>query len=192
MNGARATRAPLRRRVRTHAIRALPLLLVIASASAAPLAAQRGGGRRGGPQDRAELEERFRRQMARLIQERLELSDEESQRLSEVVRSFDGPRRELARAEQATRRRVEALTADGNAGDTEARQLLGRMIELRKAESQLFEDEQTALLELLTPIQVLQLQSMREQLGRRIRSLRGRGEEDGRRRGPGGGRWPFP
>jgi len=134
-------------------------------------------------QDREEMEQRFRRQMGRMIQERLGLDDAQSEALSDVVRGFDGRRRELGRAEMAARRRVEALLLEGGQDDAEAQELLTRMIELRAEEAQLFALEQEALLEVLSPVQVLQLQSLREDLGRRIRSLRGREGPPSRRRG---------
>ena len=142
--------------------------------------------RRDPPQDRQEMEQRFRRQMARMIQERLGLDDTESEALSEVVRGFESRRRELRRAEVAVRRRVEALMLEGGEDETEAGELLGRMIELRAEEARLFAEEQEGLLEVLTPVQVLQLQSLREELGRRIRRLRGGDGPPARRRGGNG------
>jgi hypothetical protein len=129
------------------------------------------------------MEERVRRQMARLVKERLELSDDEADELSTVVQSFEQRRRDLRRSELAARRRIEALLLEGGVDDVEAVELLGRIVDLRRQEADLFEDEQEALLEVLPAAKVLQLQSLREEMGRRIRSLR-RG--DGRRR-PGGG-----
>lgn len=137
------------------------------------------------PQDRAEMERRVRAQMQRLLQERLELTDEQSEQLATIARSFDEQRRALRRSEIATRRRVEALVGEGDAAEGEAAQLLERMVELRREEAQLFADEQAALLEVLSPEKVLQLQALREEMGRRIRALR-RGGERGRR--PGGDR----
>ena len=159
------------------------------------------------PQDRQQMEQRFRRQMARMIEERLGLNDAESQALSEVIRGFEGRRLELRRVEMAVRRRVEALMLEGGDDEAEADRLLSRMIELRAEEARLFAEEQAALLEVLSPVQILQLQSLREELGRRIRALRGRDGPAARRRGgndplgwavpgPGGGALgldsPFP
>ncbi len=81
---------------------------------------------------------------------------------------------------------------DGGGDEEEATGLLTRMADLRAQEAELFAVEQAALLEVLSPIKVLQMQSFREQIGRRIRALGGsRGDQPGgrRRRGgpPGGG-----
>lgn len=152
-----------------------PLLLCAALATlltAIPLEAQRGP-RRGPDGDRAELEQRLRARMARMIQQRLGLEEQQADTLSAVVADFDQRRRELARQELATRRRVEALMLEGGESEAEARALLQRMAELRSEEAALFQTEQERLLEILTPVQVLRLQALRAELGRRIRALRG-------------------
>lgn len=170
----------------TRSLVRVVLALVVAGALAPPLSAQRGPDSRRGTQNRAELEERFRAHAARMIQERLGLDEVEADALGEVVRSFERRRRELARSEFTTRRRVEALVAEGADDHGAAQELLDRLVELRARESALFAEEQAALLEVLTPGQVLQLHEIRAQLGQRIRALRNRDGEGGRRRGGGG------
>ena len=158
-------------------VSALVATLIVAPMS---VEAQDRGDRRP---NREEMEQRVRRQMARTIQARLGLEMDQSVELSAVIRGFEGQRRELVRAEMAVRRRVEALMLEGGVDEAEAQQLLTRMTELRVEEARLFSEEQEALLEVLTPVQVLELQSLREQLGRRIRALRGRDGPAARRRG---------
>lgn len=148
----------------------------------ASTSAQQGAPGRGDV-DRTQLEERIRLQLARVTRERLGLDEAEAARLSEVVRSFDGRRRELLAEEQATRRRVEALLAAGSTDQSDARELLTRMSELRRQEADLFREEQDALLQVLTPVQLLTLQELRQDFGRRIRAL-----DDGRGGRPGVGR----
>ena len=153
----------------------------------APLEAQRGrpgGGRRGQGPDRAELEQRIRERMAVMMKEQLGLTDEQSEALSQAVRSSDEERRTLARQEQALRRRAEALMLEGGDDDVEATELMARMLELRQQEVDLFRVEQERLLEILDPAQVLHYQLLREQLGDRIRRFRGG------RGGPGQGMMP--
>ena len=135
--------------------------------------------------DREQLEQRVRAQMGRVMRERLGLSEEQATRLSAVVEDFDGQRRELFQLEQATRRRVEALLLEGGDDQDEARELIGRMGELREQEAELFRAEQEALLDVLTPVQVLRLQELRQDLGRRIRALGGRNGQPGTGRGSG-------
>jgi Spy/CpxP family protein refolding chaperone len=149
------------------------------------LQAQTGGQGSRGDADRARLEERVRAQMGRMMRERLGLDEEQAAQLSEVIQEFDGQRRQLFDLEQATRRRVEALLLEGGSDQGEARELIGRMSELREQEAELFREEQDALLEVLTPVQVLRLQALRQDLGQRIRALGGRN-------GGAGGRGPVP
>jgi Spy/CpxP family protein refolding chaperone len=146
---------------------ALGLWVLVPSA----VVAQRSQGRQ--EIDRAQLEERVRAQMGRLMRERLGLDEAEAERLSEVVRGFDGRRRELFAEEQAARRRVEAVLRDGGDDEDEARELITSMWELRREEAELFREEQEALLDVLTPLQVLRLQELRQDLGQRIRALGG-------------------
>ena len=79
---------------------------------AAPVEGQRPGGGRGsgrGP-DREQLEQRIRAQMGRMLQQRLGLEETQAEELSQVVRGFENQRQELARSEEAARRRlVESL-----------------------------------------------------------------------------------
>ncbi|HSH75771.1 MAG TPA: Spy/CpxP family protein refolding chaperone [Longimicrobiales bacterium] len=162
-------------------------LLLAAHLAPASLQAQRAPlGRRGQVQNREQLEQRIREQMGRVMRERLGLDEEQAARLSEVVGDFDGRRRELVALEQATRRRVEALILEGGSDQAEARTLIERMSALRLQEAELFEAEQEALLGVLSPAQVLRLHALRQELGQRIRALRGgRGAEPRR-----GGRAP--
>ena len=74
---------------------------------------------------------------------------------------------------------------EGGADEAEAQELPNRMAELREQEAALFAEEQAALLQILPATKVLQLQTVREEMGRRIRNLR-RGGERGRRPGGGG------
>jgi Spy/CpxP family protein refolding chaperone len=180
MNGQREA-SGARRRGATVAL----ILAAVGACLTAPLTAQNPQGRRGPPQDRQEMERRVRAQMARIVQERLELTNEESVQLGEVMQRFEERRRSIRRSEMATRRRVEALMMEDAEQDEEAAELLARLSELRQEESALFAEEQEALLQVLTPTQVLQLQALREEMGRRIRALRG-GEQGDRPRRPGG------
>ena len=163
-----------------------------------PLEAQRRppmGRREQGP-DRVQLERRVRARMAEMIREQLGLSEEEEARLNETVQGFEEQRQQMGRQEQALRRRVEALMLEGGQDQAEAAELLERMSALRIQEAALFQEEHEALLEVLTPVQVLRLVNLREQLGQRIRRLRGQLGRGGGGRGggdvrPGGGLGPF-
>jgi Spy/CpxP family protein refolding chaperone len=132
--------------------------------------------RNGPPRDQAErarLEERVRAEMGRLTRERLGLDEAAAQRLSDVMGSFEGRRRELFGQEQEMRQRVDAVLRAGAGDQNEAREVITRMWELRAREAELFREEQEALLGVLTPVQLLRLQELREDFGQRIRALGG-------------------
>lgn len=165
---------------------------VLAAALLVPgsLEAQQRGPRGMRPQNREQLEQRVRQGFARMLQQRLGLSAEEGQRLGDATRPFMEERAALAREEQALRRRVEALMLEGGEDVAEARGLLERMVALRERELDIVRREQEALLEVLTPVQVLQFLALRDQFNERIRNLRRdrgmRGGGEGRRGvGPG-------
>jgi Spy/CpxP family protein refolding chaperone len=150
-------------------------------------AAQQRGAAGRGTVDRARLEERVRAEMGRLTRERLGLDEEESARLSDVMQSFETRRRELFRQEQETRMRVETLLRASGGDENEARAVITRMWELRAEEAELFREEQEALLDVLTPVQMLRLQELRQELGERIRAIGGGRGGGGRGFGSGGG-----
>lgn len=160
----------------------LTALLMVGSEG---LAAQRGGGGQ-----RAEMEIRIQARFDDLVQEELELSDDQVQRLQEAVEDFRGRRLQFFQSERSSRVRVRRVAGPGGGGaltEEEATEILAEMVELSGQEATLFREEQQALLEILSSPQVVRLISMRQQLGDRIRRLRGGG---GRGRGSQGGRGP--
>jgi hypothetical protein len=168
-----------------HAIRWIPLAFLLVSL-AAPSAADAQRRRGDGP-SREQVEQRIRAQMGRMMQQRLGLDEEQASRLSEVVQTFVGQRLELAQREQATRQRVGELPELAAVEQEEALELLQLQAQLHLEEAQLFRAEQNALLEFLSPGQVMELQELRQDLGRRIRALSGDGRGGDARgsRGPG-------
>lgn len=158
----------------------LPSLLLCLVA--APVDAQDRRDRRPSSDERQEMERRARAQMSRMIREELDLTEAEYEPISAVMDRYGDQRRNLARSERELRRELEALLEGRVEDTTEASSVLGRLVELREQEASIFREEQEALLEHLTPTQVLQLHSLREQISRRIRELRGRrGGGDGDR-----------
>ena len=160
--------------------------LMLSLLAVVPLQAQRGPamGPRGMSAERAQLEMRVRARMAEMMRERLGLSEEDDARLSTVVEQFVGQRRQLAREQRGLRRRVEELRLDRGQDQSEAAELLQRMAALRMQEAELYQAEQEALLEILTPVQVLHYVSMRDLLGERLQRIRG--GQSGRSGGRGG------
>ncbi|MGD8320247.1 MAG: Spy/CpxP family protein refolding chaperone [Gemmatimonadota bacterium] len=169
---------------RSPVLRASVLAMALSAAAAVPgLAQQRPPERR---MDRMELERRVRARFGQMVKERLGLTDEQAARLAETVESFRQDRQSLFREEQALQKRVEAALLEGGPSDDEARTLLDQMQKLQFDEAKLFQSEQEALLQVLTPSQLVRFHALREQMGRRIQQLRGGPGMSGRR-GPGGG-----
>ena len=170
-------------KVVSRRLRSCALLLTLGVAGTLPLSAQRMPST-GRPQDRAQLEQRVRARFAETMQRRLGLTDEQSRALETVVGGLQADRLALGRDEHALRQRMEAILTGDQTSDTEAREVLQRMQELRLREARLFQAEQEKLLEILSPVQVIRFHAMREQLAARIQQLRGGPPGPGRR--PGG------
>lgn len=169
----------------------LVAVLATLGGSAAPAASQP----RPAPSaaDRAELERRVRARFAEIIKTRLGLSDREADRLGEVMRSFEGDRRALRVEEATLRRNVEAFLRAGGDDDARATGLMRGMAELRAREAALFAREQEAMLQVLTPAQLLRFHAVREELAQRVQRVRGgRSGEPGARRRPGGAAGGLP
>ena len=166
------------------------LMTVLLMGGAEELVAQRRGSPqlRGG--QRAEMELRVQARFDNLVREELELSDDQTRQLQEMVEDFRSRRLEFSRSELNTRARVGRLGAAGRGRELteeEASEILAEMLELSGAEATLFREEQEAFLRILSAPQVVRYIVMREQLGDRIRTLRGGG---GPGRGRQGGRGP--
>lgn len=168
--------------------------MVVVAAFGALLLPASGAAQGGMPgrHGRAELEQRVRARFGQMVRERLNLTDEQAQRLGQVVQGFQDDRRSLARSEGSVRHRVQALLLESNPSEEEARTLLDSMAALREREVRLSSQEEDSLLTVLSPSQLLRFNVLREEMGARIRQLRRGGGPPGRgSRGgmppPGGG-----
>jgi hypothetical protein len=176
------------------------LLATLLLGGAEELVAQRPGG--GGGQ-RPDMERRIQARFDDLVREQLDLNNDQLGRLQDVVDGFRVRRFEFSQRERRSRRRVAGLGGRGGRGgggvggdiaeltDEEASEILETMLELSDDEAGLFRDEQEAILEILSAPQAVRYIVLRQQLGDRIRALRGGG---GAGRGGRGGRGPaqFP
>ncbi len=183
MNG----RTRVMKRILGFSMTAGPLMTALLASGAEGLAAQRQGQQQG---QRAQMERRIQARFDNLVREELDLSDDQVQQLQDVVQDFRQRRAEFARRERTSRSRIVGLGADGGRELTEqeASEVLAEMLELSGDEATLFREEQEAFLQILSPPQVVRFIVMRQQLGDRIRSLRGgagpaRGSQGGRRPG---------
>jgi len=164
---------------------ALTLLLLVAAPALDGQQRGRGQGERG---DRAQMRHAVQQRFNQAMQERLGLNEDQMRELGQVMREFGEQRRELSQRQQRARMRVRMLGREemGGAELTEesAREALDELLAIAEEEVRLFRDEQAAMLEMLTPIQMLQFQQLREQMAERLRSMRGGPPGGG---GPGNG-----
>ncbi len=154
------------------------------------VAQRRGPQQPGGGGQRAEMERRIQARFDNLVQEGLSLTDDQVQQLQDVVEDFRSRRVDFSQRERTTRARVGRLGVRGGGAELteqEATEILAEMLELSGDEATLFQEEQEALLRVLSAPQVVRFIVMRQQLGDRIRTLRGGG---GLGRGRQGGRGP--
>ena len=159
------------------------------------LEAQRRGRNptRGQARVRIEMEQRVRATFQRRLFADLGLTTGERSSVQGVMARFQQRRVDFAQRERETRERVQDLRARQADGEeipeSEAREALEAITQLRQEEAQLFRDEQTALLQTLRPDQVLRLLQARDAFADRIRRLRRGGGGNGGMM-PGGGSLP--
>lgn len=131
------------------------------------------------PGDRApELVRRVQQQFERRIRSELGLSDGEFEEMQVVVASFRPRRVALSGEERALRIQAQQLVRRGEETETDnlrAREILRAIQRLREAEADLAREEEARLAELLTPMQLLRYQVLRQQLAERIRQLQAPG-----------------
>lgn len=164
----------------------LALLLVVGSTSA--MAAQAAQSRQD--EARVAAQERVRVRIARLLRERVGLTDDQLRRLAPVNQRYDARRQALFREErelrQSLRRELSAQTADQNRVSTQIDQLFA----LQRRRLDLAAEEQRELAAIMTPVQRARYLALQETVRRRteeMRRRRGGGPGRGGRRGPGNG-----
>lgn len=153
------------------------LFLALATAIG-PVAAAAQGPPPGGMRRRQQLERRVEEGFARLLANRLGLSETEMASLGEVMRSFREDRQAVNQAQASLRYRLRD-PALADLDEESARGILAEMIRVQEAELDLYRREQARLLTVLSPGQLVLFYRTREEWGRRIQELRGPG-------GPGG------
>ena len=143
-----------------------------------------------GPDRRAAAQDRVRERVARLLRERVGLTDDQMRRLAPVNQRYDVRRQALFREErelrQALRRELTAQTADQSRVSTQIDQLFA----VQRRRLDLAAEEQRELAAIMTPVQRARYLARQETVRRRadeMRRRRGGGPPRGSRRGPGNG-----
>jgi periplasmic protein CpxP/Spy len=166
---------PLSRRT----LAALSWLLV-----AAPIAAQQSVQR---VPERVRLEGEIRRDFARLVRQRVGLSDGQMRLLGPITQKFEGQRRQLQLEERQTRLSIQAATRATQADSTAVSRLLQQLIEVEKRRVGLLEAEQRELAAIMSPVQRARYMALQEQARRRLEQMRQR-RLPGAQNGAGAGR----
>jgi hypothetical protein len=171
----------------------LPLLLALLLVGAVPLASQqgtpptRGGGpgtQAGAPQGaeaRQQMMLRIQREFERQMAQEVELTPEQMDQVRGILARHMTARGEIMRERHQIRVALFELERS-QAGEARARELLDRSRALRARELDLQRTEEEALLEVMSPTQVMRLHRFREGWAERIQRL----EAEGRMRRGGG------
>ena len=165
------------------------LVALLITVGSEGLTAQRRGSpdQRPGEGRRAEMEQMIRGRFDAMVRQQLGLSDEQSQRLQDVLEGYREQRRGFMQDERSPRRQLMNLGAGDELTEEQATEALQQMLRLREEEVRLFREEQEALVGVISARQLLRFVVMRDQLNQRIQSIRAGG---GRGMGPPGGRRP--
>lgn len=165
----------------------LAALLIATAGGVRELQAQ--GGRPPAEQGarREALERRVRERIAAEVQDRLQLTDVQTQRLGETNRKFEERRRLLLAEEGTTRMGLrEQLMRRDSADQRRVGTLVDQLISVQRRRIDLVEQEQRELAGFLTPVQRATYLSMQDQMRRRMEEMRGGQRRGGRGRpGPG-------
>ena len=148
-------------------------MALLALAGLSPIVASAQARARGPSPSRQELVERIRERFQNRLARELRLDDEQREVLGEVFSAFARSRAELLPQRREIERRISDHLAQPDGTEEDALGLLEEMRALREREAALLREEEDRLLEVLTPSQVLRLQTLRDQFGNEIRRLRG-------------------
>jgi len=176
-------------------------LLSNALVSQRPMRQAQGAGQGAAPnagpmqgEGRAQLEGRVRREFARVVRNRVGLSDEQMQKLGPLTQRLEEQRRSLQMDERDARVALQGIILGDTPTDSaKVDQLLDNLLDVQRKRLQLAESEQKELATFMTPIQRAKYLAMQEQVRRRLEQLRpppgapfGDGPQQGRgrRQGP--------
>jgi periplasmic protein CpxP/Spy len=124
---------------------------------------------------RANLEGEIRRGFARLVRQRVGLTDQQMRALAPLARRHEQQRRSLQVEERQTRTSLGDLLRDSKPGDsTKVSELLQNLIDIQKRRIQLVEVEQRDLATVMTPVQRARYMALQEQVRRRLEQMRHR------------------
>jgi hypothetical protein len=153
---------------------ALPLFAGVARAQ--DVTGDASGSRQvqsGAPAQRAQMEQRLRQGLWRIAKKRLNLTDAQMTRLTDVNQRYDARRRALNQDERAQRQtlRTEILAKDA-ANQERIAAAMDRLLQLQRQRLDIMAEEQKELAAFMTPLQRAQYAALQEQVRRRVEELR--------------------
>ena len=124
---------------------------------------------------RAELEGRVREQIAKVVRNRLRLTDEQFRRLVGVNQEYEEQFRKVVGEEREIRLMLRGqMRREDQADQQRIAEGLTQLARLQRRRLDLFEQEQRELAEFLTPLQRAKYAAMRERIRRRMEQMRQR------------------
>jgi hypothetical protein len=126
-----------------------------------------------GPRQQA-LQKAVRQRFSQVVKTRLNLSDEQSQKLDATDQRFQRQRNQIGQDERASRQSLAAALADsGGAQDqTKISEYMDQLVQAQHKRADLLEQEQKELGTFLTPVQRAKFLGLREQLNASVKQLR--------------------
>jgi hypothetical protein len=147
-------------------------VLLALSASLTTVEAQRA---QPDNQRRAQLEQAVRQRVARMLKERVGLTDEQLEQVGELNRRFEERRRILMEQERDVRIGLrEEVLREGEADQDRVARLLDQAIRVQQERLKVLEEEQRELAKFLTPVQRAKYLAVQEQIHKAVEDLRRR------------------
>ena len=122
---------------------------------------------------RQQLEQRLRNGVARVVKQRIGLTDEQMSKLARTNTRFDARRQNLVREERARRVELRRQLLSGEAADqSRVAAALDQLLELQRQRIELQIEEQRDLASFMSPIQRAKYVALQEQIRRRVEGIR--------------------
>ncbi len=133
------------------------------------------------PERRAQMEQQLRRNLWRIAQQRIGLTDEQMTQLGQTSGRFDERRRAIVQEERAQRQALrQELRNDASADQARVATALDRLQQLQRQRIDLQIEEQRAFAAFMTPVQRAKYAALQEQVRRRVEMLRRQRADGGR------------
>jgi periplasmic protein CpxP/Spy len=130
-------------------------------------------GAQGG--GRARLEMEVRRNFARLVRQRVGLTDAQMTRLIPITQKYEQQRRQIQMQERDARVSLQTAMRNEQAADPKLlEQQMQTILDVHKRRAALLEAEQRELAEFMTPVQRVKFMAVQEQIRRNLEQMRQR------------------